>query len=233
MTVYSPITNDKLINYELANYFSKKGYNIFNKNDKFYKDICSPAYINKNDITLKDRYTDIYPHEIQICPKDCECTGINLTAKIFICDCEIKGKGDYEYELMSKDEIFNFFKDYNNLIEYFSDMFNYKIMGYYKLVSDINNYKTNIIFFNAICSYIISLLFLIFFRVFGYKKIRKYLYDNLIALKNLQKETYCKKENKESKNLSTNEITTVIYKKHEKIINNTQIDEMNNNYENR
>ena len=216
MTVYSPITNEKLINYELAKYFNMQGYNIFNKNDKFYKDICSPAYINNNDITLKDRYADIYPHDIQTCPKDCEINGLNLTAKIFICDCAIKEQSNYEYELMNKEQIFNFFKDYNNLVEYFSDMFNYKIIKCYKLVFDINNFITNIIFFFTISTYMASLSLLIFFRIFGYKKIRLYLYNNLNTLKKLKKNVHLNTENKESKSIFTNEITTIIFKKKRK-----------------
>ena len=62
----------------MGNYFYElAGYNIFNKKDKFYKDICSDAYMDDNDMTLNDRYIDIYPHGIQTCPKDCECLGFN------------------------------------------------------------------------------------------------------------------------------------------------------------
>ena len=142
MKVYSPITNAALINIELGNYFYEQGdYNIFNKNDKFYKDVCSGANMDDNDITLNDRYIDIYPHDIQICPEDCECVGANLTTKTFICDCEIKEDEDYEYELMTSSEIWNYFKNFNNLVEYFSDMFNYKIIKCYHLLFDLKNFK--------------------------------------------------------------------------------------------
>ena len=184
MKVYSPITNEKLINFELANYFNEQDYNIFNKNDKFYKDICSPANIDDNDITLNDRYIDIYPHDIQICPEDCECIGANLTTKTFICDCEIKEDKDYEYELMTSSQIWNYFKDFNNLVEYFSDMFNYKIIKCYHLLFDLKNYKNNIGFYIGISFFIASICLLILFRIFGYKKIRIYFSHNYNNLEN-------------------------------------------------
>jgi hypothetical protein len=184
MKVYSPITNEKLINFELAKYFFEQGYNIFNKNDKFYKDICSPANIDDNDITLNDRYIDIYPHDIQICPEDCECIGANLTTKTFICDCKIKEDKDYEYELMNSSQIWNYFKDFNNLVEYFSDMFNYKIIKCYHLLFDLKNYKNNIGFYIGISFFIASICLLILFRIFGYKKIRIYFSHNYNNLEN-------------------------------------------------
>ena len=86
--IYSPITNDKNIDYNLISHFNQQGeYDIFNKNDKFYKDICSKASINNNDLTLHDRYLDIYPHEVNICPKNCEYLGMNITSNRVVCDC--------------------------------------------------------------------------------------------------------------------------------------------------
>ena len=181
--VYSPIVNEKLLNVELINYFNEQGYNIFNKNDKFYTDVCSGAYIDNNDITLNDRYIDIYPHDIQICPKDCECTGVNLTTKMFICDCDIKENNEYEYELMNKDEILNYFKDFNNIVEYFFDLFNYKIIKCYKLLLDLNIYINNFGFYLGSSFFILSLSFLILFRTFGFKAIRLDLYNNYLSLK--------------------------------------------------
>ena len=38
-----------------------KGYNLFDKNDKFYTDICTPYKTeNGTDILLADRYNDFY-----------------------------------------------------------------------------------------------------------------------------------------------------------------------------
>ena len=182
MKVYSPIKNSRLIDVKRGYYFYEQGeYNIFNKNDKFYKDICSDAYIDDNDIILNDRYIDIYPHGIQICPKDCENLGINYTTNLFICNCKIKLKenDDYEYELMTKDEIFNYFKDFHNIFEYFKDSFNYKIFKCYKLLFNINNYIENKGIYIGLLFIIGCFIFLIIFTSKGYKSIRIIFHHNL------------------------------------------------------
>ena len=182
--VYSPIINPQLLNLELGKYFSEQGnYNIFNKNDKFYKDECSGANMDDNDITLNDRYIDIYPHDIQICPNDCECLGINYTTNVLECDCEIKLNNDdnnyYEYELTNTSAILQYFKDFKNLIIFFSDMINYKIVKCYKLLYYLENYKNNTGFYIEIVFFIASKTLLIFFKVKGYKSIRIILYNNM------------------------------------------------------
>jgi len=222
MKVYSPITNEKLINFELANYFNEQDYNIFNKNDKFYKDICSPANIDDNDITLNDRYIDIYPHDIQICPEDCENIGTNLTSKTFICDCKIKEDEDYEYELMNSSQIWNYFKDFNNLVEYFSDMFNYKIIKCYQLLFDLKNYKNNIGFYIGISFFISSLGLLIFFRILGFKTIRIHFYHNYNNL--INEINY-----KNSKNNEEEKEKHKTQKNNEKLKANNEICDTNNN----
>ena len=40
---------------------NNSGYNLFNPNDSFYNDICSPyTSIYKKDMLLSDRWEDIY-----------------------------------------------------------------------------------------------------------------------------------------------------------------------------
>ena len=202
MKVYSPIKNSKLLDLDLGYYFYEQGeYNIFNKNDKFYKDICSKANIDNNDIILNDRYIDMYPHEVQICPKDCECLGINYTTSTFICDCQIKLNEDdyYEYELMTKDEIVKYFHNFRNLIEYFNDFFNYKIIKCFKLLLDLDNYVKNIGIYFGIFFFICSFIFFVIFKRKGYKSIRIIFHNNLkgiIKVKEKEKENNKKESGK-------------------------------------
>ena len=223
MKVYSPITNPKIINLELGQYFYEQGeYNIFNKEDKFYKDICSGADMDDNDITLNDRYIDIYPHEIQICPNNCECLGINYTTNILMCDCEIKVNNDdntneYEYELMDKEDILNYFKDFNNLAEYFGDMFNFKIAKCFNLLYDINNYTYNTGFYIGVTFFVSSLSLLIVFKIIGFYSIRKIFYNNLgniIKGKNNKNKILTKCEDENTKPKKAKEETKMADFKH-------------------
>ena len=62
----TPMLNLELLNYEYALYFSEQGYDIYNQKSDFYNDLCSSAYIEKNDITLEDRKLEIYPNNVPL-----------------------------------------------------------------------------------------------------------------------------------------------------------------------
>jgi hypothetical protein len=215
MNIYSPLSNSNLLNLKLGNYFNEFGYNIFNKDDKFYKDVCSGANMDGNDITLNDRYIDIYPHDVQTCPKDCECLGLNYTTNVFKCNCDIKlnndDKSNYEYDLTNTDDIINYFKDFNNLVEFFSDMINYKIIKCYELLYNLNNYIHNTGFYLGAVFFVTSTILLVLFRVKGFYYMRYHFNSNLKNLifeknKILSNQQEKQKENdlKHKKNLNRN-----------------------------
>ena len=203
--VYSPITNDNLIDYNITLMFYEQGYDIFNKNDKFYTDVCSSASLNKNDIILLDRYIDIYPHNINICPKNCESLGINITSKRIICDCTIK-LGDYEYELLTDEELLNSFKsNFNKVIQYLLDLINYKIILCYKLLQDIKKSKNNLALFIGISFFSISFILLLLFRILGNKNLKRMIYINFVQKKSIDKSNFEKVIKKESDKISNKE----------------------------
>ena len=73
INIYSPVylDNETALIYSSLN---KEGYNLFNANDPFYNDICSPyTTLNGTDIILEDRKNDIYNKygNISICQNNC------------------------------------------------------------------------------------------------------------------------------------------------------------------
>ena len=70
--VYVPITDLEMAQFDLIKEFAEQGYDIYDINSEFYNDFCTPAYINGNDITLKDRKKDIYPHNVTLCKSNCK-----------------------------------------------------------------------------------------------------------------------------------------------------------------
>ena len=64
---YIPIAHLGIANYNYTKFFAEKGYDIYDKNSFFYKDICSPAYIGKPDIVIKNRKKYIYPNNVTLC----------------------------------------------------------------------------------------------------------------------------------------------------------------------
>ena len=70
---------------------AESGYNLFNENDSFYHDICSPyTTFNGTDILLSDRKKDIYSltQNQTLCPEGCDFNSYNSTNKKAKCNCE-------------------------------------------------------------------------------------------------------------------------------------------------
>lgn len=173
ITVYNPIKNLDQYNYNLAEIFSEQGYDIYNASSSFYIDICSTAYIEGNDLVIKDRKFYIYPSNSTICFEDCEYAGINLTTKNFICKCKIsnyyKGKNFY----------FENTEDYDNFFSYILDDLNYKIIKCFNLISNIKNFYYNIGFYISSCFIIFNFISLIIFYMLSIKKLRILFYKDI------------------------------------------------------
>ena len=129
-----------MANYNYTKFFAEKGYDIYDKNGSFYKDICSPAYIGKADIVIKNRKKYIYPNNVTLCEYDCTYKGINIEEERIICSCNLNSnkKNTDENEDSFLEE-----GDDGNFISYFLDNINYKIFKCYFLISRFENLKNN------------------------------------------------------------------------------------------
>ena len=152
--LYSPIINNSLLKLNEAKYFYSYGnYNIYNENDKFYTDICSPASINGNDITLDDRYKDFYVSNATFCNDTCTFYMINFDIEKIECTCEIIV--NYSYNESIENDSNNEEENYTYL-EYFLSLINYNIVVCFNLLLNPLNYLGNIglyigISINALC----------------------------------------------------------------------------------
>ena len=159
----------------LCDSLNQSGYNIFNKNDSFYQDICSTyTTINGTDILLSDRKKDIYTQSQSqiICQNDCEIKSYNPTTKKAKCDCSIN---DYAEESLTNSDIKDLFS--KNVIEdnFYNTLSksNFRVMKCYKLL-----YKNIIKNIGEIIMTVILLLFVILMIIFcltGEKRINKYI----------------------------------------------------------
>ena len=61
--------------------------------------------MGENDITLKDRKKDIYPHNITLCKNNCKYNGINIEEQRVICSCNLNSEKnvDEESEIVEDD----------------------------------------------------------------------------------------------------------------------------------
>ncbi len=87
--LYIPITlSDKIkgLYADLQQY----GYDLFDANDSFYQDICTP-YKSENgtDVLLSDRKKDYYNNNDTTCQANCEYSSYSLESSYLKCECSV------------------------------------------------------------------------------------------------------------------------------------------------
>jgi hypothetical protein len=136
---------------------SESGYNLFNSNDSFYNDICSPYTSEKGiDIPITDRRNEIYNNmkDYTICQNNCSFLSYNSSNKKSKCECSAQIEDiKTETKLINyKDELFkSFYKTLKNS--------NFLVLKCFKLTFSIEGQTNNI------GSYIMSFIFLLFIIV--------------------------------------------------------------------
>ena len=88
ITIYVPIELSERTQKVYDN-MKKQGYNLFDPNDKFYRDICTPyKSIDGTDVILLDR-VNFYEQNKLICQKNCEFEDYTPEFKYMKCDCKV------------------------------------------------------------------------------------------------------------------------------------------------
>ena len=116
-----------------------QGYNLFDKNDIFYTDICTP-FKSKNgtDILLSDRYNNFFiPNQLN-CQKNCEYSDYLPDSKYLKCECNVVNQEKIETNEPEKITAKSIVNSFYNILKYS----NYKVLKCYKLVfRNINLFK--------------------------------------------------------------------------------------------
>ena len=179
---------------------SESGYNLFNSNDSFYNDICSP-YTSENgiDIPISDRQNEIYNNikDYTLCQNNCSFVYYNSSNKKSKCKCQTQmEKIQTETKLINfKDElIISFYKTIKNS--------NFLVLKCFKLTFSIKGQTNNI------GSYIMSVIFLllivdiIIHFIIGRKNLHNIILKIIYQKKTFK--TVNKKKNYENLNTETN-----------------------------
>ena len=161
--VYIPIRDLELANFEYYILFSEQGYDIYDKKSSFYNDLCTPAYIEENDIVLKDRKKYIYPNNVIMCKSNCYYKNVNIERKRISCNCNLNLNNN-----IYNDNSFLEEKEEVDFLTYLLSNINYKIFKCYKVLSSFENLKYNFFFYIAI-GYVFIKIILCF--IFYYKEI--------------------------------------------------------------
>ena len=165
-----PIRNLNLSNFHYITYFIEQGYDIYNKNSSFYKNICSHAHYNANDIIITDRKKEIFPNNVILCKSDCSYKSVNIDDKRIVCECNLnvnRKKEETDNNFLNEEE-----EESYNFINYLLNKINYNIFICGYLLFSISNYIENVSFYLILVTFIILVLFQCKFAFFGLSQLR-------------------------------------------------------------
>ena len=191
-----PITDLDLANFNYFKYFAEQGYDIYDKNSNFYNDVCSPAYLGENDMTLGDRRKDIYPNNVTLCKEKCTYKSVNIEEKRIVCSCPINENNNNN---INDDDDFLELDD-DNFLTYFLDYINYKIFKCYLLISVFDNLKQNYAFYAIIGIFLVTIILNLIFSFYSIPKLKISMIKNMPTFKKLKEDII--KELKRIKNLN-------------------------------
>ena len=133
----------------LYNSLSDYGYNLFDKDDAFYHDICSRyTTINGTDILLSDRKKDFYTENLNknesICQNGCNIKSYNSKNKKAKCNCIMDIQS--ESEIIDTDNLEDLFKPKFIRQNFFNTLShsNFRVLKCYKLFFILSELSKNI-----------------------------------------------------------------------------------------
>jgi hypothetical protein len=154
----------------------QSGYNLFNKSDAFYKDICS-VYTSQQgtDMILEDRKQEILQKttNLSLCQDNCEILNYDSLKNKAECQCSLQVK-NIEFNFTYSDNQFSL----NSILDNFETTLknsNFRILICYKLAFDFHSIFKN--FGRIFMSIVILLHFitLIIFYFYDFKNINRFL----------------------------------------------------------
>ena len=196
--IYIPLViSDELNN--LYNELKDLGYNLFDINDKFYQDICTPyKSSNKTDVLLSDRINDYFNNDETQCQSGCKYSTYSIETQNIKCECNIEKS---EIKIGQNEGSKSIYKSFYEILKYS----NYKVLKCYKLALRLINFKSNL---GCIIIFVLFLLSLIFLIIYIFKGI-----DDLKIDIPKPKDVIIENKQKDITNTPM-----VVFKEHKKII---------------
>jgi hypothetical protein len=229
VNLYMPVTLNENTQ-SLYNNLKESGYDLFNENDSFYKDICTPYKSeNDTDVLLSDRKNDYFGNNNNetTCQSNCKYSDYSSETHFLKCECSIISN-DIDTEEPEQFTETKIFESFYEVLKYS----NYKVLKCYKLVFNLDILKKNfgsIIIMIAFLVYITCLFVFIFknispLRIEIHKnlndKIRFDYNEKIIDEKNNNKELKIKLKNQKDKDQKKDDKKRNIKVMKKKIIEN-------------
>ena len=164
---------------------NESGYNLFNSNDSFYNDICSP-YTSENgiDIPILDRQNEIYNNikDYTICQNNCSFLYYNSTNKKSKCDCKVQIE-----ETITDQQFINFKNELFGSFYITLKYSNFLVLKCFKLTFSIKGQTYNIGSYIMSSIILLLIIFIIIHYISANKKLHNIIKDIIIQKKNLNK----------------------------------------------
>ena len=239
--IYVPVElSPKLQN--LYNELKDFGYDLFDINDDFYQDICTP-YNSENgtDVLLSDRINYYYNNDETRCQANCKLSNYLPEEQYIKCECDISNS-EIKTESTNKFSAKFIYESFFDILKYS----NYKVLKCFNLVFKLNNLTKNKGSILTLVYFAVFLVIIILFYIKGFNQLKEFIsFDKNIKntssknLKIYEKEKPSNNDNKIKPELKQNEIMILnnitnknndskITKRSSKDINNNQIHRKNN-----
>jgi len=167
LSLYMSITlSDKTHNLYID--LSNSGYDLFNINDSFYTDICTP-YKSENgtDVLLSDRIKDFYSANETMCQANCQYSEYSFHSQYLKCECKIEEE-DIDIEDPEKFNIKIIFTSFYEVLKYS----NFQVLKCNKLVFSIQSITKNIGSIIVIILFLCYLCFFVIYTINGIKPLK-------------------------------------------------------------
>ena len=172
--ISSPIKNPSSVRLDGAFNFFNQGYDIYNKSDNFYNDICSKISNDGYDIILSDRKKDFYPN-ISLCNDHCVYASVDYESERFICDCDIIEDKEEEEENVEENND-NFFEE--------EDFKSLELLFCYKPLFTFDGIKKNVGFYSLMIILLINMISVIKYNVKDSNFLNCLIYEIIYTRKN-------------------------------------------------
>ena len=181
---------------------NESGYNLFDANDSFYNDICTPYTSNNGtDIILSDRKEIIVDigNDMNLCQSGCNLMSFNSANNKATCICYVENtKSETNFNKLNTE---NFIEDLIHTLKYS----NYLVLKCYKLLYNFKALKNNIGFIIMDIVFISFVILVLIFIIKGVKKIEYLIYSVLKYKENFNKNKLNKgNKRKNDENLKIN-----------------------------
>ena len=182
--IYIPLKlSDELLN--LYNELKEQGYNLFDLNDKFYNEICTPYKSpNGTDVLLADRVNYIYFNDETKCPSGCKLSNYIIETESLKCECDVELDN---IKITKKESAKTLYTSFYDVLKYS----NYKVLFCYKLAFRLINFEINKGCIIICIFFVIYLVFVIISITKGIKELKleiaKYIFieKNQIKINNV------------------------------------------------